>query len=66
MITKNINGVYEEMTQKEYEEKIERGMKLEVVKSMPKEKKEPVKKTPVSKTTKKTVKSAKKNDTKNK
>ena len=32
MITKNMNGVIEEMTQEEYKAKIERGMKLEIVK----------------------------------
>ena len=32
MKTKNINGVIEEMTEKEYQDKLERGMKLEVIK----------------------------------
>ncbi len=34
MLTKNINGVIEEMTQKEYEEKLSCGMKLEIVKEL--------------------------------
>lgn len=36
MLTKNIYGVIEEMTQKEYEEKLSCGMKLEIVKEIPK------------------------------
>ncbi len=43
MKTKNIFGVIEEMTQKEYEEKIERGMRLEIVKEAPVKTKKPAK-----------------------
>lgn len=46
MKTRNMNGVIEEMTQDEYNAKIERGMELEIIKEV---KKKPAPKKPAKK-----------------